>query len=82
MIADLEKIGVWLTPITQKEVDDFWKKAEASRIQRENSCSCSDCGRDGNKNNMEYGHNGYVCSSCWDGRAMKMMRYHTIWVHT
>ena len=73
VIAELEQHGIWLTPITQIEVDNFWKKEEEARIKREESCSCADCGCGGNKNEMEYGHNGYVCSTCWNSRAMKMM---------
>jgi len=71
--AEFKKIGLTATKLTKEETDAYWAEQKRYYEEREQKCTCSDCGCSGKKSNMEYGDKGYVCLTCWDKRALSVM---------
>lgn len=71
--AEFKKIGLTATKLTKEETDAYWEQQRRYYEEREQRCTCSDCGSSGKKSNMEWGDKGYVCLTCWDKRALSVM---------
>jgi len=68
-----KKIGIIATKISKEEVDAYWEEQRLYYIEKEQKCSCSDCGCSGKKQDMEYGDKGYVCIRCWNKRGLSII---------